>query len=415
MLEGKHGRAKQRAMEILVQYAEALGAERFVDTNNVHLLIGFHPYPQMVSPGDTDELVSKFLLDTDERIIVDRVQAFNTTHIWAIDLERWPVMEAPEELHRLMERIRKYCLRTGISITATCTPYQVGNIPMRGEHCAWTESSAVPFCNAVLGARTNTEAAHSAFPIALTGKVPRSGLHLTENRFGTHLIDVGVDPDSVLEWNLLGYFAGEFAQLGIPVYKLRFPRTPNLSMLKGLNAAGASSGGIQMYHIPGVTPEAPTLKSAFGRKKPKAEILYGRAERRKTYGNLNSADHDQVDLVNLGCPHYSLEQLRDVVRLLEGKKVHENVNLWIWTAHQLKDLADRNGYTDIVTRAGGHLLTDTCPLNTNLFPKGTRIVATDAAKHAHYAPAIAAVQVWFGTMEECIESAITGKWRGELK
>ena len=116
MLEGKRGRAKQRAMELLVQYAEALGAERFVDTNNVHLFIGFHPYPEVIDIEDPDQLVSKFFLDTDERIVVDRVETFNTTHIWAMDLDRWELMDAPESLHKLMELFRQYCIRTGISM-----------------------------------------------------------------------------------------------------------------------------------------------------------------------------------------------------------------------------------------------------------------------------------------------------------
>ena len=267
MLDGKRGRAKQRAMEILVRYAEALGAERFIDTNNVHLLIGFHPYPDMVTPRDADELISKFLLDSDERIIVDYVPTFNTTHIWAIDLERWQVMGAPEELHDLMEMIRQYCIRTGVSLTATCAPYQVGNIPLRGEHCAWTESSAVPFCNAVLGARTNTEAAHSAFPIALTGKVPLSGFHLDENRRGTHLIQADLALDTVFEWNLLGYFAGERAQLAVPVYELKVPGAPNLSMLKALNAAGASSGGDSNVPYPGGDSGGSEPESCHGQEK----------------------------------------------------------------------------------------------------------------------------------------------------
>ena len=186
-------------------------------------------------------------------------------------------------------------------------------------------------------------------------------------------------------------------------------------MLKGLNAAGASSGGIQMYHILGVTPEANTFEAAFGSKNPKEIIHYGKAERIRTYENLNSAKDERVDLVILGCPHYSLEQLREVAGLLDGKKVHENVFLWIWTAHQLKDIADRNGYTDIISRAGGYLLTDSCPLNTNLFPKGTRVVATDSAKQAHYGPPIGGVEVWFGTIEECVDCAITGKWRAKLQ
>lgn len=414
MLDGKRGRAKQRAMEILVQYADALGAERFIDTNNVHLLIGFHPYPEVVTVRDGNELASKFLLDSDDKIVVDNVKTFNTTHIFATDLERWQLMGAPETLHGLMEAIRKYCIRTGISLTATCTPYQVGNVPTRGEHCAWTESSAVPFCNAVLGARTNTEAAHSAFPIALTGKVPLSGFHLDETRLGDRLIHVEIDVNSVMDWYLLGYYAGEKCQLAVPVIDLRHGMVPTMSMLKGFNAAGASSGGIMMYHVIGVTPEAPTLKAAFGHKRIKETLAYGQAERRQIYEALNSGKDLKVDLINMGCPHYSLEELRKVTKLLEGKKVHENLTLWIWTAHQLKAVADRNGYTDIILKAGGQVMTDSCPLNTNLFPSGTKVVATDSAKHAHYAPAIAGVGVWFGSMEDCIEAATTGTWRGEL-
>jgi predicted aconitase len=189
---------------------------------------------------------------------------------------------------------------------------------------------------------------------------------------------------------------------------------PNINMLKGFNAAGASSGGIMMYHVVGVTPEAPTLEAAFGHKRISEALTYGKVERRQTYEALNSAKDPSVDLVNIGCPHYSLEQLREVTRLLDGKRVHENVTLWIWTAHQLKAIADRNGYTDIILKAGGQLMTDSCPLNTNLFPRGTKVVATDSAKHAHYAPAIAGLGVWFGSMKECIDAAITGKWRGEL-
>ena len=145
MLDGKRGRARQRSMEILVQYADALGAEKFVNTDNVHLLIGFHPYPELVKVKDGDELASRVLLDSDEQIDLDYIDTFNTTHIFAIDLERWALMGASEELHQLMESIQKYCCRTGINLTSTCTPYQVGNIPTRGQHCAWTESSAVPF------------------------------------------------------------------------------------------------------------------------------------------------------------------------------------------------------------------------------------------------------------------------------
>jgi hypothetical protein len=415
MLEGKHGVAKQKATELLVKYGEALGAETFVDTNNVHVLCGFHPFPEAVMSRDADEIASLFLLDSDEKVVVDRVKTFNTTHCWAVDLDKWEAQGAPRNLHELMEVIRGYCKRVGLNLTATCTPYQVGNLPFKGEHCAWTESSAVPFANAVLGARTNTEGSISSFAIALTGKVPNAGLHLDEKRLGTHVFKVGIDLDTVFEWNLLGYYAGETAQLGVPVFDLVVKRVPNIGMVKALNAAGASSGGIEMYHIPGVTPEARDVKEALGGNKPQVVLEYGRTQRKETYEKLNSARDENVQVVILGCPHYSLEELQKVARLLEGKKVHDNVTLQIWTANQLRTLADRNGYTDFITKAGGGLFADACPLTTNIFPEGTKTVAVDSAKQAHYIPGVAGYDVWFGTMEECIECATTGKWKGELK
>jgi predicted aconitase len=220
---------------------------------------------------------------------------------------------------------------------------------------------------------------------------------------------------SVMEWYLLGYYAGGRSQLAVPVVELRHPVIPDINMLKGFNSAGASSGGVMMYHIVGVTPEAPTRAAAFGGKRIRESLRYGARERKETYEKLNSATGNQVDLVNVGCPHYSLEQIKAVARMLEGKRVHGNVTLWVWTAHQIKAMADRNGYTDIILKAGGQLMTDTCPLNTNLFPSGTKVVATDSAKHAHYAPAIGNKEVWFGRMEECVDAAISGSWEGELR
>lgn len=414
MLDGVQGRAKQRAMELLVDYADALGAEKFVDTNNVHLFIGFHPYPEVIDIKDPDQLVSKFFLDTDERIVVDRVETFNTTHIWAMDLDRWELMDAPESLHKLMELFKRYCIRTGISITSTCTPYQVGNVPTKGEHCAWTESSAVPFCNAVLGARTNTETAHSAFPAALTGKIPYSGFHIPHNRLGTHRIEVQMPVETIRDWYLMGYYIGEVCQLSVPVYLLPKQIVPSMSMLKSHNSAVASSGGVMMYHVVGVTPEAATAKEAFGDSNDFEILPFGPEHLRIAYENLNSAKDHKVDLINIGCPHYSLEQLRDVAYLLDGKKIHPDLKLWIWTAYQLRSIAERNGYLEIIEKAGGQVFTDSCPLNTDLFPVGTRVVATDSAKHAHYAPAIGGVDVWFGTQQECINAAVSGQWKGEL-
>jgi hypothetical protein len=170
-----------------------------------------------------------------------------------------------------------------------------------------------------------------------------------------------------------------------------------------------------MYHIPGITPEAPSVETALRGNKPAAALRYGRSERRTAYENLNSsATSRDVDFIMLGCPHCTLEQVWGAARLLEGKRLHGNTQLWLFVSRALKEVADRSGYTKIIEDAGAHVLTDTCCAISGTVPKGTKVVATDSAKQAHYLPAMLGVQTWFGATEECIQAATTGRWSGGL-
>jgi predicted aconitase len=155
---------------------------------------------------------------------------------------------------------------------------------------------------------------------------------------------------------------------------------------------------------------------AFGPRKPAATIKYGAAERRAVYDRLNSNGSDtNVDYVMLGCPHYSIEQLWEVSRLLDGKRIRSGCNLWIFTSRAVKSTADLNGYTKTIQDAGGLLMTDTCSAIARAVPKGTKVVALDSAKQSHYLPAIMGIEAWFGTTEDCIQAALTGRWNGDLK
>jgi hypothetical protein len=185
--------------------------------------------------------------------------------------------------------------------------------------------------------------------------------------------------------------------------------------LKHFGAAASSSGGVEMYHIPGVTPEAESVAEALGGGPPEEAIRYGVEERREAYEWLNSsASSTNVDFIMLGCPHASIEQIWIAARLLDGKRIHENVNLWLFTPRALTDTAELNGYTAIIRKAGGHVLSDTCPAIGRILPQGTKVVATDSAKQAHYLPAIMGVETWFGGVEDCIDAALTGRWRGPI-
>jgi hypothetical protein len=297
---------------------------------------------------------------------------------------------------------------------ATCTPYQVGNVPVKGEHCAWMESSAVVYCNSVLGARTNTEGKESTGAAALTGRIPYWGYHITENRRGTHLVEVEIEVDDIMDWGLLGYYLGEIVDDGIPVLTGRCHQ-PNLTKLKHFGAAAASSGGVEMYHIPEVTPEARSIEEAFCGNRIKHTLQYGATERQIAYENLNCATDRNVDFIMLGCPHNSIDQVWLIASLLEGRKISQNAQLWVHMPRALREVADRNGHTGIITDAGGVVMSDTCPAISRHMPRGTKVVATDSAKQAHYLPAITGVSTWFGSVKDCLEAALTGRWSGGLQ
>jgi predicted aconitase len=154
---------------------------------------------------------------------------------------------------------------------------------------------------------------------------------------------------------------------------------------------------------------------AFGPKRPVETFVFGPDERRRVYDRLNANGRDAgVDYVMLGCPHAALEQLQEAARLLEGRKVNTNCQLWIFTSRAVKAQAVDAGITRTLSDAGAVLLTDTCSAFAQAIPPGTKVAALDSAKQAHYLPAILGVQAWFGSTSDCINAAITGRWNGSL-
>jgi predicted aconitase len=420
MRDGAEGPAVAAAMDLLIRYGRAVGADRLCDVRNVAGTMT-QPSPikaALVKEGGWDKAFAVINLDSDGdfEIPAMRVPTCQLQHGFGQDA--LDVIPYPRQSIELQQDAESFYGRHGVNILATCTPYQVGNLPTFGEHCAWMESSAVVYANSALGARTNCEGIASTGAASLTGKVPCTGNHLDENRRGTHLVHV--DPtarvDSFLDWGMLGYFAGGIAGEDRPVVTGALGR-PDLTDLKHFGAAAATSGGVELYHIPGVTPEAPTVEAAFCGKLPATGSVfrYGPAERRRIYETLNEiGDCPDVDFVLLGCPHASVDQVRDVAAALDGRSLSPSTELWIMVPRALREIADRSGYTAVIQRAGGRVLTDSCPAMSRVAPAGTRVFATDSAKQAHYLPAILGIEAWFGTTRECVDAAVTGRWAGGL-
>ncbi len=416
MRDGVEGDAVAAAMDLLIRYGDALGAERLVDTRNVAGTMT-QPSPakaKLFEEGGWARAYAVINLDCDREIEVPRmkVPTCQLQHGFADDANGLTLY--PESSIRLQDDAESFFSERGVNILATCTPYQVGNLPVRGEHCAWMESSAVVYCNSVLGARTNCEGAASTGAAALTGKIPLWGNHLAENRHATHLIRADVDVDSFQEWGMFGYFVGEQVLEARPAVTGLLAQ-PDLADLKHFGAATATSGGVELFHMPGVTPEAPTVEAAFGTSRVPEPVVYGRREREAVYEALNGQGSSRdVDFVLLGCPHASLDQVAELAARLEGRRLSSSTELWVMMPRALASMALRNGYTRTITAAGGRVLTDSCPAMSKAAPPGTRVFATDSAKQAHYLPAILGIEAWFGTLAECVDAAVTGRWSGGL-
>jgi predicted aconitase len=418
MLGGDSGAAVQKAMELLVRYAEALDADRFVETNNVAGVPGssnaFVKNYYKEDGGDYRAVFSRFDLDSDEVVDVPRMNAYSCHLQGGMDPELWVEQGMTPEAKANFDSDEREVAGHGIQILKTCTPYIAGNVPVMGEHCAWMESSAVVFCNSVIGARTNCEGRESTSAAMLAKRVPDWGFHRPEFRRGQHSVRVDAPVHDVFEWGMLGYFVGGAVEDTIPVIEGSIG-SQSLIRHKHFGAAAASSGGVEMYHMVGITPEAPSAEIAFGGAACGDTFVYDAAARAQTYETLNAVGSStDVDYVMLGCPHYSIEQIAYAAHLIEGRKVSANSALWVFTSRAVKATADANGYTRILRDAGAYLMTDTCSSISAAVPKGTKVAALDSAKQVHYLPAIMGIEGWYGTTAECIDAACTGKWSGRL-
>jgi hypothetical protein len=416
MLDGQKGRAVQKAMELLVRYGEALGCEDFVDVSNVAGVPGQSNIflDQHFDGAGWASLYSQYDLDSDEQLDIPAPAVAHACHLQGgTDPEAWQTLGHSARAAELSLRSDRSAAASGIQVLKTCTPYLAGNTPQRGAHCAWMESSAVVYCNSVLGARTNTEGRESTSAAMLTGKIPNFGLHRDEHRHATHRIDVEIPVESLMDWGLLGYFLGEAVQERVPVIcGLDYPA--DLVRHKHFGAAAASSGGVELYHVLGQTPEAATLADTLGGRQAVERIAYGANERAAALEALNStAKSRDVDYVMLGCPHAAIEQIEEAAVLLAGRHVHANCALWIFTSRAVKAQSDARGLSSAIIDAGGRILTDTCSAIGQAVPRGTRVAALDSAKQAHYLPASMGIEAWFGSTRACLDAAITGRWGGD--
>lgn len=353
-----------KCMEILIANGEANDAERLIEITSAHV--------SGVSYDNIGEAGLEWL-----ESFKGRVKVPTTVNPSGMDLVRWKEMGISEEFYEKQMRVLKVFERLGVELVLTCTPYYVVN-PKYGEHLAWAESSAIVYANSILGARTNRECGPCALAAAMIGKTPYYGLHIKENRAPTVLVKVKGDLAAA------GYVGGKELPDEIPYFV--FDRTVTLDELKLLGAALAASGNIAMFHAEGITPEW----KDFEVPREKVEIV----------GELKGGC--EPDLITIGCPHVSREELELVLKFMKGRKVKKE--FWIFTSRKVME--EGRDIVNKLENLGVKVFSDTCMVVSPVTGK-FQCVMVNSGKAFNYLPSMRGVEVAFGSLRECVEKAVT--------
>lgn len=368
MLTGEQGPATKKAMQILTTLGRIYGAERLIPVTSVQ-----------ISGVSYDNLGEAGLAFLDEMAAGGgRARVLTTLNPAGMDIENWQALGISAEFAENQQRVLDAFARMNVITTATCTPYLIGNTPHFGEHIAWAESSAVCYANSVLGARTNREGGPSALAASLTGLTPAYGYHLDAYRQPTVTVKVEEMGVENTDFGALGKVIGDRLE-GRGERRVPFIQgvdSASVENLKSFCASVATYGGVALFHMSGITPEASQVLPA------EEEIIVTREDLRRAQASLQDAESEEIDFVSLGCPHLSIKEIARIAELLEGKKVTKE--FWITTARPTKEIADRMGYTEVIEAAGAKFAVDTCCVVAPIKGRFTGL-ATDSAKACYYA------------------------------
>ena len=420
MFDGEMGPFKQRAIRKIVDYANALGAEELCKVTKATVYFGYHPYLDAVVSEDYDEIFSEMVLCSKETYHLDQFsdECFSQTCVGPCDHFCYEPINISKEVFEKNRKFLDLTRDAGVSIAGSCTPYLSGWIPLRGEHFVSTESSNILFGNSVYGACANADGLEASAWAAICGRTPLWGNHILENRYATHVVDVQCQSETPLDWDIIGLTLGRLLTDGNarPVLTGNFHR-PEINRLKKFFSALATTSGCEICHIVGCTAEAPTLEAALGGHEPQRRLVITQEEFDKSLASVCDQGSADVQMVVLGCPHYTLEEIRDVARMLKGKKVAQGVSLQVWTDMTMQHLAEVNGYAQTIQEAGAHLLNSACPMvcGRTAYDFVKTGFLTDGAKQAHYVHTDLNkknCKVFYGSTQKCVEDAIKGRWEG---
>jgi hypothetical protein len=265
--------------------------------------------------------------------------------------------------------------------------------------------------NSVFGAYGNADGIEASVCSAICGRTPLWGNHIKENRYGTVVFNINCSSETVYDWDVIGYTIGRLLPPNEkPIINGNFSR-PDIDKLRQCFSTLATTSAAEICHIVGITPEAFTLDSALGGRKPQKVIDITKKEFRESEKMICDSGSGEIDYVSIGCPHLSLNELKEIALYLQNKKVKENVELLLWTDYAIKEMANVNEYTQVIEDSGGNVLTSSCPVvMREESHKHAKAMVINGAKQAHAIKAQTSAKVYFGDIYKCLDAAISGRW-----
>lgn len=388
------------AMRIVAESARLLGAPRLIPIASTHI-------DGALYHGDSGTLFAERLVEGGAKVAVR-----STLNVGALDLMGCSRIRLEEPRRGMARRMMEAYRKLGCEQSWTCAPYQAGHRPAQGSDVAWGESNAVVFCNSVLGARTNRYGDFLDIACAIVGRAPDYGLHRPDNRRARLIFDVsGLSPSflgSEIAWPVLGSLYGR--EIGNAIAVVRGVTVhPGEDALKAFGAAAASSGAVGLFHIAGVTPEAPDVETILAGPEPEAVIRVTPDMVAKARAGLSTAAAPKtIDAVAIGSPHLSHAEFDSLERLIAGRRLA--VPIYACTGRHALALLEQNGRRKRLEASGVVIVADTCVVVTPIMPElGNGVLMTNSGKFAHYAPGNTGYAVLYASLADCVESAVLGK------
>ncbi|MDW7660500.1 MAG: aconitase X catalytic domain-containing protein [Bacillota bacterium] len=393
MLDGKLGEGTALVMRIQVAIGETFDATRMVPITRAHVALSAQD-ADLWFVEKLNNLGAKCLISPTVNPSINL--KYLNTHLFDVPKSGKDIVNATNDAYR----------RIGATLTFDCTPYLQQNTPAYGEVIGFSESSATPYVNSVIGARSNRESSQSALCAAITGLVPEYGLLLDENRRGEILVEVQANVETDFDYQILGWCYPEmYKGLEIPVFT-GIKNRPTPEGFMNFGAQLNTSGAISMYHIVGITPEAPTFDVAFGGNKVKHKVVITESDLKRTRDRLCRGP-EKIDFAMFGCPHLTLNQVKSIAETIGERRFA--VDFWVLTSSLTRELSERMGYLDIIQRAGGHIVSDTCiDVPPCWQPYYGKVGVTDSPKCAYYNE-IRDIKFIIRPLEEAVEAAIQGE------